>query len=102
MERTTANFEVGVPVSRGVIGLCGDCKTVESVCAFAHVFSIELAFGGVHFKGCGVALRQGFSFIGHNGSHVHCVSGAPYAALSVDKGFEAFLDNFSAGVKTAE
>ena len=102
MEAAAAGFEVCVPVSGGVTGLCGNGKAVEAVLALTHVLGVELSFRGVHLKRGRMAFREGLVFIGKNSRYVEGVSGAPYAAFSVNETFEAFGEGFSSYVEAAQ
>ena len=102
VEAASAQFQVGVPVARGVIGLGGDVEAVEAVGALAGIFGVELSGGGVHFQGGRVCGREVFALVGHDGAHVQGVAGTPDAAFSVDEGLDAFLENLTAHVEAAQ
>ena len=102
VEAAGANLQVCVPIAGRVIGLGGNVKGEEAVRALADEFCVELALGGVHFKGGGVPVRQALSLILDDGRHVQGVARTPYSALAIDEGFEAFLQHLSPNVESAQ
>ena len=103
MERGPANFEIGMPCPRRILGLGRNVEDIESVFPIAvDLLRVELSFRCVNLQDCRMAVGNIILFVLQNHRDMERVPWPPDASLSVDESLQPLFQGLSADIEPAQ